>query len=176
MDYRPENEAELQIFLREIGLIAQQWQYQEQQYFLIGDKFLSQIMFMGCAPSIEFEPQDDHSLPANLVAISLPEFLSESIFYPSEEDFQYRCPACKQLTGPLPKKIINQDSEFHCQSCGKSFSYQKCNWRHQAGTGRCFIEVMGIFPQEAIPSSGIMEQLKKFSGVPWGYFYAKGKS
>ena len=88
LDYRPENEAELQIFLREIGLIAQQWQYQEQQYFLIGDKFLSQIMFMGCAPSIEFEPQDDHSLPANFVAISLPEFLSESIFYPSEEDFQ----------------------------------------------------------------------------------------
>jgi len=171
IDHTPASRTVLMTFLHEQKFLSDSWHYQGQDYHLIGDRFLSQIMFMGCAPSIEFEPDEDSELPANFVAIRVPEFLSQTVFIPGKDEFHYRCPSCKKTAAIIERQAVTVDSSFQCQYCAKNFFFHRCNWRHFAGLGKCFIEVMGIFPQEAIPSSSLLEQLKEFSGVGWDYFY-----
>lgn len=170
-DFQIQNFQQWVEFLKESGFIADAWSYEGQLYYLIGNKFLSQIMFMGCAPSIEFEPKANNELAANFVAVAIKESLPQAIFYPPKREYHYRCPSCKEPIGPLTRQTVYEHSTFSCANCQKQFYFHSCRWRHQAGVGHCFIEVMGIFPQEAIPDREFMEQLKVYTGVPWDYFY-----
>jgi hypothetical protein len=46
------------------------------------------------------------------------------------------------------------------------------DFRQSAGCGRLFILVENIFPQEAIPSTTLLEAMKRATnGEAWYYFY-----
>ncbi len=47
------------------------------------------------------------------------------------------------------------------------------DWKNTAGCGRFFISLHGIYPQEAIPTSHLLQVLEKISGTAWSYFYVQ---
>lgn len=158
-------------YLKSIELIAQPWHFQGQDYHLIGKRFLSHITFMGCAPSIEFEAPNNEQIAANFVAVEVPQTLAQASFLPRPESFQFRCPRCKNLSSlELPEQLVSE-TLFSCLHCQSEFNIQRFNWRHKAGVVRSYVSVMGVFPQEAIPSAQLMLELKQFSGGEWNYFY-----
>ena len=61
-DYVPTNVADIVTALQKTGFLGPKWHSPEAvsgERYLIGESFLSQVTFLGCAPAIELEPIAD---------------------------------------------------------------------------------------------------------------------
>ena len=54
--YAPASLTELEQALRQAGLIGNLWGEEAQHRYLIGERFLQLVSFLGCAPAIELQP------------------------------------------------------------------------------------------------------------------------
>jgi hypothetical protein len=69
-------------------------------------------------------------------------------------------------------KASANDWKAKCPHCGHWQDPVTYDFRQSAGCGRLFLLVENIFPQEAIPSTTLLEALKRScKGEPWRYFY-----
>jgi len=165
----------LQQFLRKIGFVADKWHFQNQDYYLAGDRFFNAVMFLGCAPHINTRPSAAGELPDNFVAIKLAVKCYQSmVFYPGKPAFTLLCRFCKKDIG-FPA-VSNLSAMVDCPHCGQVNSLLEKNYRHQAGISNYFIEIMGIFEGEAVPSDALMTGLARESNGKWNYFYADDKA
>ena len=57
-----EKQIDMEAVLRSVGLIAAQVDASQAGRFYIGERFLQHINFMGCAPAIEFIPNEENDL------------------------------------------------------------------------------------------------------------------
>ena len=165
-DFIPESLEQIVQSLQQHGFIGEVWSGAAGQRYLIGDKFLSLVTFMGCAPYIALEP------PAQ------GEDFCHIEFSPIHDSMQFifgarqpisRCPQCRQRKADW--QSIPPDLQYHCAKCGGQFSLTELDWRHNAGYGHVFISVHGIYPHEAIPTSSLLSILEQALGVPCSYFY-----
>lgn len=141
--------------------------------FLLGENFMQWVTFMGCSPFIRLEPGDDGEPYCHLVIdgpYDRPRLLQGRNTTPP------RCAACRKRIDAWREAIghLSQavDVLAACPHCGHRQDPATFDWRQSAGCGRLFLQVENIFPQEAVPSPGLMERLRGMSGdLPWRHFY-----
>jgi hypothetical protein len=58
-----------------------------------------------------------------------------------------------------------------CETCSLEDRQTLLSWRRRGALSRWVIEVMHIYPHEAVPSSLLLMSLENVTGVEWGYAY-----
>jgi len=153
-------------FCQEQGLIGQQ----ESDYrFQVGERFLSQLCFMGCSPNIELYPQANDGA---YCYIDIPEPTDKVLI--SQTPKIPRCPNCKTNLTWLPAKQNNLQLQSHvCPDCQHTINPSELNWRKSAVFAASRIVINNIFEAEAIPDGNLMSQLQQRFGGEWRYAYIK---
>ena len=172
-EYVPSNTSALVSALQEMGFLGDKWQSPESvsggERYLIGDSFLSQVTFMGCAPAIELEPIVEHPESTDFCHIEIEEIKSKVELIQSSDFLISRCPHCRHRHADW--KSIPATLRYSCDKCGVESHLSEYDWKNTAGCGRFFISVHGIYPQEALPTSHLLQVLEKISDTSWDYFY-----
>ena len=171
-EYTPENVAEIVEALQQVGFISGKWNSPvavNGERYLIGDSFLSLVTFMGCAPAIELEPSAENPASTEFCHVEIEAVRKKAEFIRGSEHLISRCPHCRQRHvnwGKIPENFL-----YSCDKCNVKTHLSEYDWKNTAGCGRFFISLHGIYPQEAIPTSHLLQSLEKISGNAWTYFY-----
>ncbi len=159
--------------LRSIGLIEQPLANQPNHY-LLGDKFMQWISFMGCSPFIRMEPgQDDEPFCHLIIDGPTP----QPRLITGRNTTPPRCAHCRKRLTDWRNTFASWEREStgwlaSCTHCGQMQDPATYDFRQTAGCGRLFLFIENIFPQEAIPSPGLLELLKKATDdQAWVFFY-----
>lgn len=173
-DYAPDNKTELVSELQNSGFLGEEWLKPQSipgERYLIGESFLTQISFMGCAPAIELAPQEAEPESTEFCHIQIEAVTAKMKFVRGSDHLISRCPHCRQRH--VNWKILPDNLIYQCDKCAEEVHLADYDWRHTAGIARFFISLHGIYPEEAIPTPGLLQHLEKISGKKWSYFYIK---
>ena len=154
--------------LQALGLIAANSDAEETAGFRVGERFLQLVTFLGCSPQLVLDP-DDAAPGQTVCCIRLLNF-AEVNFIGAQPAPAVRCANCRapaELRGPY-----RSDGRYRCEQCGKESGLTDLDWRQGAGFARCFVEIEGIHPHEAVPTDTLLNRLRTVSGCEWKYFYA----
>jgi len=147
--------------------------------FRLGDNFMQWVTFMGCSPFIRLEPGEADEPFCHLVIDGpyvQPRLLQGRNTTPP------RCGSCRKRIDDwqaVMRRWAQGDRErsVACPHCGQHQDPAYFDWRQSAGCGRIFLQVENIFPQEAVPTPALLDQLRSASGdIPWRYFYLQDAS
>ena len=138
--------------------------------FLVGERFLQLVTFMGCSPHIELDPPGGNSDDFCHVLIhtyAVPRLMVGS------NTRAPRCPVCGKPGAVAAAALARRDPALPvpCDHCGTRNPVASLKWRRDAGFGRLFVEVRSVFPGEAVPVEGLFRTLAETTGGPWNYFY-----
>lgn len=173
--YAPESWAILAGALQETEIIGSSFGEHQDYRFLVGDKFLQYVTFLGCSPHIELQPPADGSL--NFCHFQFSQFKQNPIFRHASNNVFARCPQCGKriATWQHPVSQWRENPQcfmFACEKCHAEISLYQLSWRHTAAVARVFIDIFSIYPQEAIPTDQFMRVMQNATGEKWDYFYA----
>ena len=174
IDYIPEDSAELIRVLQQHGFIGEKWQAPESvsgERYLIGDSFLSQVTFMGCAPAIELEPIEDKPDSTEFCHIEINKLRQQPEFIRGSEHLISRCPHCRQRHTNW--ETIPESMNYTCDKCKVESPLSEYDWKNTAGCARFFISLHGIYPQEAIPTPHLLKVFEMTTRTSWQYFYTQ---
>lgn len=155
--------------LSEAGFIAATIADRDCAY-QVGDAFLELIAFVGCAVSIATDPMTGGAFCHILIppATAVPRCCH------GRNTRAPRCPSCR---GRLPdwqshvaSWALGPNAGVTCPKCGQSRVLWQWDWKQQAGFGRQLIEIEEVFPGEAVPTPGLLNQLERASGYAWDFF------
>jgi hypothetical protein len=141
--------------------------------WLAGPGFLQQISFLGCSPHLRLEPPAEGGSDFCHVRLRGPyrpaRLLSAGSSRPP------RCPACGsgvKSWRPMEAawSVGRCDSRVTCENCGERAGPERLHWRRSAGFGTLFVEIWGVYPEEAIPQQSLLQLLGGNEGC-WRYFY-----
>jgi hypothetical protein len=173
--HRPPDARVLAATLADIGLIADTLPGLAAAWYA-GDAFLSQVIFLGCSPRVEFVPADDRQEAEGLychVRYRVQE--AESVFRAAPGRLQPRCPVCRAAASEWRQQLHSDPpqaaSPYHCTSCERTLSAAELDWRQNAGFGRWFLEIWNVHPHEAVPAEALITALERIAGTPVRYFY-----
>ncbi len=176
--YIPANLAQLVQQLREIGLIGQPWGEVSQQRYLIGERFLQLVTFLGCAPAIELEPSTEAHTEFCHVGIS--PLYPASRFLADSQGVLPRCPHCRKRFAGWQEAVAqwqeNPVYQARCPACQNLLSPVELDWQQSAGFGRFFISIFNIYPREAIPTEALLHILQQATQQSWNYFYLRERA
>ena len=171
-EYIPENISDIVHALQQVGFLGEKWQSPESvngDRYLIGDSFLSLVTFMGCAPAIELEPSTEQPDSTEFCHVEIEPVKTNVEFIRGSDHLISRCPHCRQRHAnwaSIPENLF-----YDCDKCKVETHLSEFDWKNGAGCGRFFISLHGIYPQEAIPTSHLLQILEKMSHTAWTYFY-----
>jgi len=149
--------------------------YKEQQNrFLIGERFFQTITFTGCSPSMEVTPPTDGSL--DFCHIHFSTIYPEPRFRSASQNAFARCPNCHKRISNWEQAVSQWSNDsslenLNCDKCGEQVSLYQLGWRHTAGFARLFIDIYSIYPQEGIPTDQFLSLLETQTGTQWDYFF-----
>jgi hypothetical protein len=167
---RPECRIDIKkllLLLDSIGFISRD-SVQKDGLFPVGNHFLQLVTFMGCSPHVRLEPE--HPGDEDYVYIHLIESPS-ALLLASDNSRTPGCPRCRKPAFPDWSVFEQENPLLVCQHCGTRLLPGELRWRTDAGLARLFIEINSIYPGEAQPVAGMMQQLREATGCEWRYFY-----
>jgi hypothetical protein len=173
--YVPSSVTDIEQALLQLGLIGKAWGDEAQHRYLIGERFLQLVTFLGCAPSIELEPAANDDSGFCHVGISkiypAPRFMADT------QGVVPRCPHCRKRYADWQSAIQswhdNPAYQTQCPACQQNLSPMELDWCQSAGFGHFFISIYNIYPREAIPTEALLLALSKATQQTWDYFYAR---
>lgn len=165
-NYTAQDLPALLVELQNVHLISNKIEKQDTHYYT-GEKFLDYIAYMGCAPSIQFEANDDNK---KFCYIKIHFHENKKLISSKIQAKPPQCPACKKPVKNW-KGVITEKSLF-CENCNNTASIEDYNWRKMGGYAQLFIEITDIFPKEAIPQQSLLDKLSKITSSNWQYFYS----
>ena len=147
---------------------------EQQNRFLVGERFFQYITFTGCSPSMELTPPTDGSL--DFCHIHFSGITPESRFRSASQNVFAHCPQCRKRISNWEQAVSSwsKDSSavnFNCDKCAEQVSLTQLGWRHTAGFARLFIDIYSIYPQEGIPTDQFLSLLETETGAQWDYFF-----
>ena len=152
--------------LQNIQFISKVINKQSNTYYT-GENFLDYIAYMGCAPTIQFEPTEDNE---KFCKVSIQQYKTTQLIISQHQSVSPLCPHCKK---PVKNWLDNKaDESIHCTQCNKTSNINAFNWRKMAGYAQLFIEISDIFPKEALPQHSLLDKLKNITSTDWLYFYS----
>ena len=163
-DWTPDNPETLINFLQQAGL-AGELLNKDENSFLVGEKFLDHISFMGCSPNIKLENENGDGKFTFIRTTTTATITSLT----GKHSFAPHCPHCEKSEKNWRELL--KDNQLECSHCQTNSDAWLFNWRKSAGFARCFIEIMDIYPKEAIPQPSFLNSLEKSFQVPWEYFF-----
>lgn len=144
-------------------------------YLAAGPAFLDYLSFLGCAPTVVFEPPSNEAIGTGEfyhLGISGP--YPEPVFRSDRLTYKPKCPHCKtgldewrQWWGEGSCAVQS------CPACGEAINPQVINWRRRAGCGRLFVEFLGIHAETVKPVQKLFDELEKHTGAAWQYFFVE---
>lgn len=142
--------------------------------YLVGERFLQYITFMGCSPSVELTPPANGSLDFCHVRFS--DIYTQPRFRRATQSVFARCPHCRKRMNnwetAISHWLIDPHAEnFQCDKCANSVSVFQVGWRHTAAFACLFMDIYSIYPQEGIPTDQFLSELEALSGCQWNYFF-----
>jgi len=167
--WRPQQTGALVALLRELGLLGSAARCDGVGQYPAGPGFLQLLMFLGCSPRVALAPGGGESGQA-VCSIRLLAF-DDPVFLLARPMPAVRCAQCR-ASASLPPEFTFK-TQYCCSTCGTEASAADLDWRQGAGCGCFFIEVNGVYPQEAIPSDKLLEELGRFADCNWKYFFAE---
>ena len=173
-NYCPDDISQIVSALQETGFIGEIWNSPDSvagERYLIGDSFLSLVTFMGCAPAIELQPLAEQADSTEFCHIEFEVVKNKVEFIRGAEYLVCRCPHCRQRHANWA--TIPESMKYQCDKCGVETHLSEYDWKNTAGCGRFFISLHGIYPQEAIPTSSLLQTFEKITGTDWDYFYVQ---
>ncbi len=150
--------------LEKIGLIAKPI---NEKHFYIGENYLNYIAYMGCAPAIKFEANDNNE---SFCFIKIHHYEQKKLIVSKTQKKTPQCPECKKPVKNW-EKIITDRSLF-CKICNSTAHIEEYNWRKMGGFAQQFIEITDVFPKEAIPQPSLLGKLYNITESNWSYFYS----
>ena len=98
---------------------------EQQNRFLVGERFFQYITFTGCSPSMELTPPTDGSL--DFCHIHFSEITPESRFRSASQNVFARCPQCRKRISNWEQaaSLWLKDSSavnFNCDKCAEPIS------------------------------------------------------
>ena len=172
-DYAPRSWDEIILALTTSKFLGNAYLVDAQQRYYIGDKFLQMLTFMGCSPHIEIEPREPGSIDFCHIVFS--EISENVLFRHHERDVFARCPECGRRDSNWLEYISvwteKPDADYVCPSCASMISPYAIRWKNSAGFARLFIDILSVYPHEAVPTEQLLSLLKKATGQDWVYFY-----
>ncbi len=171
-EYIPSSLPDIVSALQQAGFLGKKWQSPASvsgERYLIGDSFLSLVTFLGCAPAIELEPVAEQPGSTDFCHIEIEKIRTTVEFIRGNDFLISRCPHCRQRHAnweTIPETLL-----YSCDKCNIESHLSEYDWKNTAGCGRFFISLHGIYPQEAIPTSHLLQVLEKISDTAWTYFY-----
>jgi hypothetical protein len=174
-DYVPSSVTYIKRVLQEVGLIGKPWGEASQQRYLIGERFLQLVTFLGCAPAIELEPPTNGD--AEFCHVGISDLYPSARFIADTQGVLPRCPHCRKRFDDWQSAIQQwQDNPAYqalCPSCQMNLSPTELDWRQSAGFGRLFVYIFNIYPREAIPTEALLHTLGDATDQAWDYFYLR---
>lgn len=158
---------------QKLGLIAGPLPDADDRWFA-GEDFLEHVMFMGCSPHIEFEPQGDN---LRFCHVRIPDSTTKPTISRDPRSPAPRCAACNQGLEDWFSGLTNDAAcalPPTCPHCDHMLSIEKIRWRKRSALSLSRIEIWNIFEREAVPSEGLLRRLLDSSGVHWTISYALG--
>ncbi len=169
--------------LRDMEIIQQPVNNQQHCY-AVGDGFMQQIIFMGCSPAIELQiPDVMEAGKVNFTFVRLSQHAGEDgqyavPYYGKRYDHIQqvpRCPACRRPVkadiSQLHSSLRSDPDRITCHACQHSSDVADLDWRKQTGWGNVFIEILNVYPHEAVPTDGLLQALSETTTSNWKYFY-----
>ncbi len=162
--FAPENPQALFDALRDLGLIASP--LEANQGYRLGEAFMQLITFLGCSPFIRLEADESGEAFCHL-RVEGPH--AEPRLLTGKNSLPPRCDACRKCINDWQ----SQPAQLaECPHCGHRQDPVSYDFKQSAGCGRFLLKIENIFPQEAIPSSRLLDTLQQTcNGAPWHYFY-----
>ena len=159
--------------LQDIGLIGSPFSLGGETRYQPGEGFFQLLSFMGCAPALKLEPDgagDEKFCHFRIVKKARMElrFL--------RADIRARCPHCRKPGGPVAdiQGLLDRDALYWCcPQCQQDSLLADINWKHEAGLGRLFIELLDVHPHEVVPTDSLLATLSSVTGLQWQYFYTQ---
>lgn len=167
------NEIEgLQQRLLELGLLGEAVLVNGEQCYKLGERFYQLLTFMGCAPALKLEPEspDDEKF-CHFRFIENP----QRVFRYLRPEVKARCPHCRKASATaaeIRQGHFLQQRDWSCPHCQVSSPVYDINWKHEAGMGQFFLELIDVHPHEVIPTDRLLKELDIVTGQSWQYFYA----
>jgi hypothetical protein len=167
--------------LRQGGLVGEEFSLGGRRHYYAGERFLEQIVFLGCAPHVALEPPPDAGEPGtegwgwsfcHVTLVRSPDV----DFVGGDNILAPRCPRCRQTIDDWHAVVgvwrsNRTGHRCRCPGCGGESRAHELDWRQSAGFGRSFIEVWGIHNAEAVPAESLLSALQDATGAEWRYFY-----
>jgi hypothetical protein len=171
-DWSPESLQTLALALQDMGLAGPEL---SPGYLAAGGHFLDYLSFLGCAPTVVFEPPSFDAIGSGrFYHISISSPLSRQVFRCDNLTYRPRCPQCKsELNEWRSWWGEGSCAEHPCPGCGEVVSPLTINWRRRAGCGRIFIDILGIHAETVKPVPRLFEELERRTGVAWQYFFVE---
>ncbi len=139
--------------------------------YLSGEKFLSQVHFLGCSPDVEFHPDGDKPY----IYIEIPEPTDTPQFISGINIKTPRCPQCKKELLTLPGQLKKHGTQIkmRCQHCREIINVHKINWRKTAFFCSSTIIINNIYESEAVPDDRFLSALEHATGFAWNHSYIR---
>ena len=131
--------------------------------FCTGPSFTNLVTFLGCSPDIALSPEDGDQY----CFIRLHDLTDDYRFYHGSNTAAPHCPDCRMSRDDWQDCAQQQ----YCDQCELADRAAKLRWRRRGALSRLVIEVMNIYPHEAVPASQLLTFLGDVTGVEWGYAY-----
>lgn len=148
--------------MEELGLVGSRVEQSPSDY-LPGDRFLDHITFLGCSPNIALSPEEGKQY----CYIRFSEMRPAPLLYAGSNT---RSPRCRQCEMVMHNWRDCSGSDF-CDHCSIEARQNNLMWRRQGALSRWVIEILNIYPREAVPSVLLLTALENASGVEWRYAY-----
>lgn len=144
----------------------------EQGGFLVGERFMQLVSFMGCSPFLQLEPPADGSDRFCRILFDGP--LPRPRVHPDRSGRPPRCPHCRGAVSEWRERFKGE-GEIACRHCGGVQTLDSLDWGRYAGAGRLFMEVREIYPGDGTPSDTLLACLQD-AGTGWHWFWHGGGS
>lgn len=133
--------------------------------FYVGERFIDHITFLGCSPAIALSPEDGEQF----CFVCVNELSDKPRLYYGSNTPAPHCRQCKETREDW--KLMLDDGDTFCTRCNMQERQQSLVWRKMAAISRLAIEIMHVYPHEAVPSPHLLEELAKVTNVEWAYAY-----
>lgn len=170
--WAPASRGELVAAMQRVGMLGQAIGEVGQDRYLIGEAFLQLFSFMGCAPSIEFTPNDPLSIDWHtFVFIQLSPVQTQPRWLVDRSSAKPACPHCQRRTREWLQHYQASDALLRCPHCQHGEPVCRWRWFDAGGCARQFVSIVNVYPKESLPTETLLSQLQEETGVAWQYFY-----
>lgn len=161
----------LQQYLFGLGLLGETFAVAGEPRYRLGDRFYQFLTFMGCAPALKLAPErpgDEQFCHFRFVENP------QIVFRYLRPEVKARCPHCRK-PGATAEEIRQgyflAQLDWLCPHCQTRSPAHEINWKHEAGIGQFFLELIDVHPHEVMPTDSFLTGLETATGQHWDYFY-----